>query len=133
MQWYGRQLVDWSQGNFGLSGSLAYSNQWQWIDVNSFVFPGKKQIVLDHQCHRKLQRTFTDREESWLLALKIKPRRPLCRPALLSRLILPRYVMKYNVFGSSFFTNLPAAKATENSAKYTKVNKVEVMTFSAIK
>ena len=49
-----------------------------------------------------------------------------------SRLILPLYLMKYNVFGSSFFTNLPAAKATENSAKYTKVNKVEVMTFSAI-
>ena len=49
-----------------------------------------------------------------------------------SRLILSRYVMKYNVFGSRFFTNLPAAKATENSAKYTNVNKVEVMTFSAI-
>ena len=49
-----------------------------------------------------------------------------------SRLILPRQVMKYNVLGSSFFTNLPAAKAMENSAKYTKVNKVEVMTFSAI-
>ena len=40
--------------------------------------------------------------------------------------------MKYNVFGSSFFTNLPAAKAMENSAKHAKVNKVEVMTFSAI-
>ena len=40
--------------------------------------------------------------------------------------------MKYNVLGSSFFTNLPAAKAMENSAKYTKVNKVEAMTSSAI-
>ena len=40
--------------------------------------------------------------------------------------------MKYNVLGSSFFTNLPAAKAMENSAKYTKVNKVEVITFLAI-
>ena len=36
------------------------------------------------------------------------------------------------VFGSSFFTNLPAAKATETPAKYTKVNKVEAMTFSTI-
>ena len=36
------------------------------------------------------------------------------------------------VYGSSFFTNLPAAKAMENPAKYTKVNKVEAMSFSAI-
>ena len=36
------------------------------------------------------------------------------------------------VFGSSFFTNLPAAKATETPAKYTKVNKDEAMTFSTI-
>ena len=36
------------------------------------------------------------------------------------------------VYGSSFFTNLPAAKAMENPAKYKKVNNVEAMTFSAI-
>ena len=41
--------------------------------------------------------------------------------------------MKYYVFMALVFvTNLPAAKAMENPAKYTKVNKVEAMTFPAI-
>ena len=64
----------------------------------------------------------------------MKPRRPALQasapyqkanPAVLGYEIL-------RVYGSSFFTNLPATKAMENPTKYTKVNKVEVMTFSAI-
>ena len=37
---------------------------WQQIDLNLSVFrENNTEIVLDNQCHRKLQRTFTDREE----------------------------------------------------------------------
>ena len=79
---------------------------------------------------------FIDHEEPWLLALEIKPRRPALQASTLYQSNLPRYALDYEilrrVFGSSFFTNLPAAKAMETPVKYTKVNNVEAMTFSAI-
>ena len=42
MQWYSRQLVDWSEGNFGLSGSSAYSMTL----INHSVFPEKDKLSL---------------------------------------------------------------------------------------
>lgn len=69
------------------------------------------------------------------MALEIEPRRPALQASALYQSNLPRYALGYEilrVFGSSFFTNLPAAKAMETPVKYTKVNNVEAMTFSAI-
>ena len=64
----------------------------------------------------------------------MKPRRPALQASALFQKANP-WALGYEilrVYGSSFFTNLPATKAMENPAKYTKVNKVEVMTFWTI-
>ena len=94
MQWYSRQLVDWSEGNFGLSGSSAYSMTL----INHSVFPEKDKLSLiiraigsykelGQRQYHDLQwiflSCFTDRVEPWLLALEMNPRRPALQASAL--------------------------------------------------